>query len=118
MASRFSTSTRVAIAVPALVLAAALSACHPPNEKPSENMDEYSVPSYSEPAPAEGHGEEESNEAPATVTVTEQAGAEGNGTEMAEQPMGAEQQLPATGGTAGTGTGATGGQVQVPANGQ
>lgn len=127
MASRFSTSTRVAIAAPALVLAAALAACHPPNEKPSETADEYTLPSYSEPAPAEGHGsehgaeghgEEESSESPVTVTVTEQPGAEGAGAQGAgaEQQMGADQQVPAQGAaTDATGNGVAGGQAQVPA---
>lgn len=123
MASRFSTSTRVAIAAPALVLAAALAACYPPNEKPSENTGEYTLPSYSEPAAAESdaHGEEESGDAPVTVTVTEQPGAAGAG---AEQQAGGEQQ---TGGAAqeqmlgqegaqGAVPGAAGGQqAQVPA---
>ena len=123
MASRFSTSTRVAIAAPALVLAAALAACHPPNEKPSENTGEYTLPSYSEPAPAEdahgeaGHGEAESDESPVTVTVTEQPGAEGAGAERAEQPMGGmQQQAPGQEGAQGAVPGAAGGQqAQVPA---
>lgn len=125
MASRFSTSTRVAIAAPALVLAAALAACHPPNEQPSENTDEYTLPSYSEPAAAESdahgegeHGEGESEESPVTVTVTEQPGAAGTGAEAPEQPMGgvAEQQVPAQDGAQGAVPGA--GQAQVPPAGQ
>lgn len=119
MASRFSTFTRVAIAAPALVLAAALAACHPPNEKPSENTGEYTLPSYSEPAEAEsdGHGEEEPSESPVTVTVTEQPGAGGTGAEGAEQPMGgAEQQVPGPEGAQGAVPGGNGGQqAQVPA---
>ena len=128
MASRFSTSTRVAIAAPALVLAAALAACYPPYEKPSENTGEYTLPSYSEPAAAEsdahgvaGHGEEESGDAPVTVTVTEQPGAAGAAAEQqagGEQQTGgaAQQQMLGQEGAQGAVPGAAGGQqAQVPA---
>lgn len=118
MASRFSTSTRVAIAAPALVLAAALAACYPPNEKPAENTGEYTLPSYSEPAAAESdaHGEEESGDAPVTVTVTEQPGAAS--AEGAEQQAGgaAQEQMLGQEGAQGAVPGAAGGQqAQVPA---
>ena len=125
MASRFSTSTRVAIAAPALVLAAALAGCHPPNEKPAEDTGEYTLPSYSEPAAAEsdahgesGHGEKESGDAPVTVTVTEQPGAAGAGAQGTEQQTGgaAQEQMLGQESAQGAVPGAAGGQqAQAPA---
>lgn len=103
MARRYSTTTRVLVALPALALAGVLAACHPPNEKPAENSQETGLPTYQEPAGGEsGHGSQDhgaESGATTTVTVTETAGAEGvTGTETAtgtEAVTGVEETVPA-----------------------
>ena len=97
MARRFSTTTRVLTAASALALAGVLSACHPPNQQPSEmgNADN-SLPTYNEPAGAaaeEGETTTEESATATTVTVTETLNPDGTitgGENDAESAAGGE----------------------------